>query len=63
MGPSEARNAILLSLLVLETLGFVITLVTQFSAGFGLLGWGMAALFLVFALALGYARFVKPGQA
>jgi hypothetical protein len=62
IGPSEARNAILLSLLTLEALGLIISLITQLSGGVGALGWGLVALFLFFTVALGYARFVKPDK-
>jgi hypothetical protein len=62
VGPSEVRNAILLSLLTLEALGLIISLITQLSGVFGFLGWGLVALFLFFTVALAYARFVKPDQ-
>ena len=61
IGPGEARNAILLSLFVFEGLGFVLSLTAQLSGVLGALGWGFVGVFLIFAVTLGYARFVKPG--
>ena len=60
IGPSVARNAILLSLLIFEGLGFVLSLIAQLADVLGPMGWSFVAIFLVFAALLGYARFVKP---
>jgi hypothetical protein len=60
IGPSEARNAIVLSLFVFESLGFVLSLIAQLAGVLGQMGWSFVILFLIFAVALGYARFFKP---
>ena len=61
-GPSSERDAVLLSLFVFESLGFLFSLTAQLSGVLGPLGWSFVILFLVFAAALGYARFVSPGS-
>jgi hypothetical protein len=60
IGPSEARNAIVLSIFVFESLGFVLSLIAQLAGILGVMGWSFVILFLIFAVALGYARFFKP---
>ena len=61
LGPTDARNAIVLSLFVFESLGFVLSLIAQIGGVLGPMGWSFVILFLIFALALGFARFFKPG--
>ena len=60
IGSGEARSAILLSLFVFEGLGFMLSLIAQLTSVLGPTGWGFVIIFLIFAAALGYARFVKP---
>jgi hypothetical protein len=61
IGPGEARSSILLALFVFEGLGFVLSLIAQLNGELGALGWGLVGIFLIFAVAMGYARFVKSG--
>ena len=53
-GESDARRAIILALCVYDAIGFVITLIAQFSGALGPLGWFAAAIYLFFAVAFGY---------
>ena len=57
---SEARRAIILGLCVYDAIGFVVTLIAQFSGVLGPLGWFAAAIYLFFTLAFGY--FLLPGK-
>ena len=61
-GPSGERDAVLLSLFVFESLGFLFSLAAQLGGVLGPLGWSFVILFLVFAAALGYARFARTGE-
>lgn len=56
---SAARSAITLSLFVTFFIGLVLTLMGVVSGVFNVYGWLTAALFLIFALAHGYYRFIK----
>ena len=51
---SEARRAIILGLCVYDAIGFVITLIAQFSGVLGPLGWFAAVMYLFFAIGFGY---------
>ena len=51
---SDARRAIVLALCVYDAVGFVITLMAQFTGVLGPLGWFAAAIYLFFAIAFGY---------
>jgi hypothetical protein len=51
---SEALRAIILGLCVYDAIGFVITLIAQFTGALGPLGWGAAAIYLFFAVGFGY---------
>ena len=57
---SQARRAIILDLFVYDAIGVVITLIAQLSGMFNLLGWGIVAIYLFFAVGYGYFWFVKP---
>ena len=57
---SEPRRAIILDLCVYDVIGFVITLIAQFSGVLGPLGWFAALIYLFFALGFGY--FLLPGK-
>jgi len=59
-GESEARKAIILSRLVCETLGFIVTLLGQLTGVVNALGWLTVAITLLFALGFGYFQFMKP---
>ena len=51
---SMARRAIVLNLFVYDAIAFVATLLIQLSGGMNLLGWGIVAIYLFFALGFGY---------
>jgi len=55
---SVARRAIVLDLFVYDAIAFVAMLLVQLSGGFNLLGWGIVAIYLFFALGFGY--FLRP---
>ena len=57
---SQARRAIILDLFIYDAIGVVITLIAQFSGVFNLLGWGIVAIYLFFAIGFGYFWFAKP---
>lgn len=51
---SEARRAIILALCVYDAIGFVVTLIAQFTGVLGPLGWFAAVIYLFFAIGFGY---------
>jgi len=55
---SQPRRAIALALCVYDAIGFVITLMAQFSGVLGPLGWFAALIYLFFAVAFGF--FIMP---
>jgi len=57
---SEARRAIIIALCVYDAVGFVITLIAQFTGVLGPLGWMAVLIYLFFAVAFGY--FLLPRQ-
>jgi hypothetical protein len=59
-GESQARRAIILDLFIYDAIGVVITLAGLLSGWFNLLGWGIFAIYLFFAVGFGYFWFVKP---
>ena len=58
-----ARRAILLDLFVYDAIGFVITLLAVLSGVLNLLGWGVAAVYLLFTLGSGYLLIPKKATA
>ena len=56
-------KGITLSLCIADTIGFIVALVGQLSGNVNTLGWINVALWLVFALGLGYFYFLKPNKA
>ena len=54
---SDARRAIALALCVYDAIGFVVTLMAQFSGVLGPLGWFAAAIYLFFAIGFGWFLF------
>jgi hypothetical protein len=54
---SDARRAIVLALCVYDAIGFVVTLIAQFSGVLGPLGWLAAAIYLFFAIGFGWFLF------
>ncbi|MGD8406240.1 MAG: hypothetical protein PVJ21_21470 [Anaerolineales bacterium] len=57
---TEARRAIVLALLVGETLGFIFALIGQINGIFNVMGWSVVVVYLFFALGLAYFQFSKP---
>lgn len=51
---SSIRRAIVLDLCVYDAVAFIAMLYIQLTAGFNLLGWGVIAIYLFFALGFGY---------
>jgi len=51
---SVARRAIVWDLFVYDAIAFVAMLLIQLSGGLDLLGWGVVAIYLFFALGFGY---------
>jgi hypothetical protein len=51
---SDARRAIILGLCVYDAIGFVVTLIAQFTGVLGPLGWFAAVIYLFFAVGFGY---------
>ena len=56
-------KGITLSLFIADIIGFVVALTGQLSSNLNTLGWINVALWLFFALGLGYFRFLKPNKA
>ena len=54
---SETRHAVILALLVGETLGFILAIIGQFNGVFNALGWSVVFVYLFFALGLAYLQF------
>ena len=59
-GESESRQAIVLTMVVSETIGFIVALLGQFSGAVNALGWSTVAIYLLLALGFGYFQFMKP---
>ena len=59
LNASETRRAIILALLVGETIGFVLALIGQLNGIFNVMGWSVVAVYLLFALGLAYFQFSK----
>lgn len=56
-------KGITLSLFIADIIGFIVALTGQLSGNLNTLGWINVALWLFFALGLGYYRFLKPNKA
>jgi len=56
---SIALKGITLALCIADTIGFIVALSYQLSGFMNALGWINVALWLLFALGLGYFRFIK----
>ncbi len=57
---SDARQAIILDLLVHDAIGLVATLIFQLSGGMNILGWSIVAIYLFLTLGYGYFYLAKP---
>ena len=55
-------KGITLSLCIADTIGFIAALSGQLSGNVNAMGWLNVALWLLFALGLGYFRFLKPNR-
>jgi len=62
LSASETRRAIVLALLVGETIGFVLSLLGQLNGILNVMGWSVVAVYLLFALGLAYFQFSKPAS-
>jgi len=58
----NALKGITLSLCIADTIGFIVALLGQLSGNVNEVGWANVALWLIFALGLGYFRFLKPAN-
>lgn len=56
---SGLRQAVLLSLFICDTIGFVVSLYVQLRGVSNALGWSNVAIWLLLALGLGYFRFLR----
>jgi len=59
-GSDVALRAIVLAVVVGDTIGFIVALLAQLSGAMNALGWVTVALYLLLALGFGYFQFVKP---
>ena len=62
LSASETRRAIILALLVGETLGFILALIGQLNGIFNVMGWSVVIVYLVFSLGLAYFQFSKAAS-
>lgn len=56
---SEARKAIIPSLFISETIGFIVALIGQLSGAVNALGWSTVIIYLFLALGFAYFQFRK----
>jgi len=59
----SARQAIILSNLLMDAIGFVVTLIAQLANVANVAGWIVVALYLLFALGFGWFAAQKPPAA
>ena len=59
-GESEARKAIILAMVVSDTIAFIVALLGQLAGVVNALGWSTVAIYLFFALGFAYIQFMKP---
>ena len=59
---SDARNAIVLALLIGDGIGFVVALIAQLGGVVNTLGWSTVAIYLFFTLGYGYFKFSKSSS-
>lgn len=59
---SNARSAIILSLIIGNLVGFVIALISQVGGVVNALNWSTVAIYLLLALGFGYFQFIKTGD-
>ncbi len=56
---AEARTSIVLGLLVVNGVGFIVSLLAQLDGVVNNLGWSTVAIYLLLGLGFGYFRFIK----
>jgi len=59
---SDLLKGIVLSLFICDTIGFIVSLMKQMEGIANPLGWSTVALWLVFAMGLGYYRFLNQEE-
>ena len=59
---SQALRAIVLGLFIGNALGFIVTMIGQFSSGVNAMGWVGAVLYLLLALGFGYYTIKSPAE-
>lgn len=57
---AKARTSIVLGLLVVNGVGFIVSLLAQLDGVVNNLGWSTIAIYLLLGLGFGYFRFIKP---
>jgi hypothetical protein len=57
---SSARRGIIWGLCVYDAIGFIVTLMALLAGTLNILGWGIAAIYLFFALGFGYFIYRSP---
>ena len=57
---TNAMKGITLALCIADTIGFIVALTTQLSGNINAVAWINVALWFLFALGLGYFRFLRP---
>ncbi len=57
-----ALRAIVLAVVIGDTIGFIIALLAQLNGVMNVLGWGNVAIYLLLAIGFGYFQFVKPAK-
>ena len=62
LSASETRRAIVLALLVGETIGLILSVIGQLNGIFNVMGWSVVAVYLLFALGLAYFQFSKSAS-
>ena len=59
---SGARSAIILGFFIGDTIGFLVSLISQLGGVVNALNWSTVAIYLLLALGFGYFQFKKPSS-
>ncbi len=59
---SGARRAIVLALFVGDSIGFVLSLMSQLAGTYNALGWSTVVIYLLLAAGFGYFQFMRPAS-
>jgi hypothetical protein len=62
MTDAGARRSVVLSLFIFDVIGLAVSLLGMLSKVMNVTGWGIVALFLIFALGYGYFLFMQPSE-